>query len=71
MDYCSEFQASRQDTIRGCRFWSRISNRGPFLVHSNCHVSKKADRQEVVLDHICGGNPDGLAGWSLHLVVHA
>jgi hypothetical protein len=42
MDYCSEFQASRQNTVRGRRFWSRISSCGPFLVHGDCHVSKKA-----------------------------
>ena len=46
-------------------------NRGPFLVHGDCHVSKKANRQEAVFDHFGGGNPDGLAGWGLHLVVHA
>lgn len=71
MDYCPEFQASRQDAIRGRRVWSRISCRDPFLVHGDCHVSKKANRKEVVIDRVGGRDPDGLADWSLHLVVHA
>ncbi len=71
MDYCPEFQTSRQDTVRGFCFWSRISSRDPLLVHGDCHVSKNADRQEVVLNRGGFGDPDYVAGWSLHMVVHA
>jgi hypothetical protein len=55
----------------GRRFWSCISCRDPFLVHGDCHVSKKANRQDFVIDRVGGRDPDGLADWSLHLVVHA
>ena len=42
-----------------------------FLVHGDCHVSKGADRQEVVLNRGGFGDSDYVAGGSLHMVVHA
>jgi len=71
MDYCSEFQEPRQDTVSGFCFWNRISMCGTFLVHCDRHVPTKADWQEVILRRRDFGDSDCVAGGNLHLVVHA
>lgn len=71
MDYCSEFQAPRQDSVRGLCFWNRISLYGALLGHCDRHVPTKADWQEVILSCRDFGDSDCVAGGSLHLVVHA